>query len=303
MAKKVKKKQLGMGVRALLSNIESDSNEAAPVEAVKELSSNVAMIPIEEIEVNPWQPRKEFDEEALNELAESLKIHGLIQPLTVRRLADRQYQLISGERRMRASKLAGLKEVPAYIRLANDQEMIEMALVENIQRENLNALEVAIGYQRLIEETDVTHDSVAERVGKKRSTVTNFLRLLKLPPQIQKSLQAEEISMGHAKELLSLQEDLPVQLSVFNEITKKGLSVRATEALVRSYKEPKTIAQPTTATKALGLEYQAVQNNLSERFQRKVALKVKGNGSGQITLPFRSTKDLNELLDLLELES
>lgn len=297
MAKKVKKKQLGMGVRALLTNIEAESNEA-PAEVVRELTSSVAMIPIEEIEVNPWQPRKEFDESALNELSESLKIHGLIQPLTVRRLADRQYQLISGERRMRASKLAGLKEVPAYIRLANDQEMIEMALVENIQRENLNALEVAIGYKRLIDETDVTQENVAERVGKKRSTVTNFLRLLKLPPEIQKSLQAEEISMGHAKELLSLQDNLPVQLTVFSEIKKKGLSVRATEALVRSYKEPQKAAKP--AAKSLGLEYQAVQNNLSDRFQRKVALKVKGNGSGQITIPFRSTKDLNDLLDLIE---
>ena len=296
MAKKVSKKAHGRGINALLRNIETDM-KSAPEEVVKELSSSVAMIPIGEIEVNPWQPRNEFDPETLEELAASLRTHGLIQPLTVRRLADKQYQLISGERRMRASKLAGLEEVPAYIRIANDQEMIEMALVENIQRENLNALEVAIGYQRLIEETDVTHDNIADRVGKKRSSVTNFLRLLKLPPDIQKALQQEKISMGHAKCLLALEENLPAQLLVFEQVLKRALSVRATESLVKSYKEPRA-AKP--APKELSGDYKTVQDNLRSQLGSKVSLKVKDNGSGQISIPFTSTKDLNRLLDLLE---
>ena len=284
-----------MGVRALLSNIEAEANEA-PAEVVRELTHSVALIPVEEIEVNPWQPRNEFDEEALKELAESLRVHGLIQPLTVRRLADRQYQLISGERRLRAAKMASLKEVPAYVRIANDQEMIEMALVENIQRENLNALEVAIGYQRLIEETDVTHDTVAERVGKQRSTVTNYLSILRLPPDIQKAIQKEKITMGHAKALLSLKENLVNQLAAFEEVTKRGLSVRATESLVKSYLIPRSAK---SESKELSGDYLTVQNNLREQLGSKVSLKVKSNNSGQISIPFKNTKDLNRLLDLL----
>jgi ParB family chromosome partitioning protein len=202
MAKKVKKKELGLGIRALLSNL--DEGEATPEEqkeVVKELSHTVAMIPVDQIEVNPFQPRVEFDEEALKELSSSIKVHGVIQPLTLRRLSDNAYQLISGERRLRASKLAGLQEVPAYVRLANDQEMLEMALVENIQRQDLNPIEVAITYQRLIDECSLTHQNLGGRVGKKRSTVSNFLRLLQLPPQIQQALKNKRISMGHAKAL------------------------------------------------------------------------------------------------------
>jgi ParB family chromosome partitioning protein len=251
---------------------------------------------LDEIEVNPYQPRVEFDTEALEELASSLKTHGLIQPLTVRRLADRQYQLISGERRMRASKIAGLTEVPAYIRLANDQEMIEMALVENIQREDLNAIEVAITYQRLIDECDLTHENLSDRVGKKRSTVTNFLRLLKLPPDIQRSLKDGSISMGHARALLGV-EDLATQHQIFKDIVAKDLSVRAAEDLIRYYSKP-------TAKKAapakLPNDYTAVEGTLKNYLGAKVQLKVKPNGSGQISIPFTSTEDLNRLLDLIE---
>ena len=192
---KVKKKELGKGIRALLGNIEN--NTATPKKkkaAVKELSSSVAMVSLAEISVNPFNPRTDFAEEALNELAASIKVHGLIQPITLRRLSAKEFQIISGERRFRASKLAGLKEVPAYVRLADDQQMIEMALIENIQREDLNAIEVAITYQRLIDECDLTHEVMAERVGKKRSSISNHLRLLDLPPEIQQSLKDKNIS-------------------------------------------------------------------------------------------------------------
>lgn len=295
MAKQVKKKELGLGVRALLSNIEAQTQEKQ-AEVVRELTHTVAMIPVGEIEVNPFQPRKDFDEDALNELAESLTVHGLIQPITVRRLADRQYQLISGERRLRASKIAGMAEVPAYIRLANDQEMIEMALVENIQREDLNAIEVAITYQRLIDECDLTHENLSDRVGKKRSTVTNFLRLLKLPPDIQKGLKEDAISMGHARALLSI-DDFALQHSIFKKIIAERLSVRETEDLIRRYNEDRA---PKPAKAKLPSDYQNVQSSLRNYLGSRVQLKVKNNGSGQIAIPFTSTDDLNRLLDLIE---
>ncbi len=283
----------------MLANMDAESKEVK-AEVAKELTNTVAMIPLGEIEVNPWQPRKEFDEEGLAELAESLKVHGLIQPLTVRRLANRQYQLISGERRLRASKLAGLTEVPAYVRIVdNDQHMIEMALVENIQRENLNALEVAIGYKRLLTECELTHDTLAERVGKKRTTVTNYLRLLELAPSIQKALQADEISMGHGKALAGL-KNVDTQLTAFAEVMRRKLTVRATEELVDRYKNPQPAKAKTSAAKTLSSDYQAVENNLQNQFGAKVSLKVKTNGSGSISIPFKSTKDLNRLLDLME---
>ncbi len=295
MAKQVKKRELGLGVRALLTNIETQTQEKQ-AEVLRELTHTVAMIPVGEIEVNPFQPRTEFDPQALDELAASLKVHGLIQPITVRRLADRQYQLISGERRLRAAKIAALEEVPAYIRLANDQEMIEMALVENIQRSDLNAIEVAITYQRLIEECDLTHENLSGRVGKARETVTNYLRLLKLPVEIQQGLKQGFISMGHARALITL-EDFLLQTRVYKEIIEKGLSVRATEALVRSYKQP---AQKQPVPPKLDADYRAVENNLKNFLGSKVQLKVKPNGSGQISIPFTSTQDLNRLLDLIE---
>ena len=267
------------------------------METVKELTHTVAMIPLEQIEVNPFQPRKEFDPDALEELARSLRTHGLIQPITVRRLAENQYQLISGERRLRASRIAGLTEVPAYIRLANDQEMIEMALVENIQRQDLNAIEVAITYQRLLDECDLTHEALSERVGKQRSTVTNFLRLLKLPPDIQKALKENVISMGHARALINI-DDISLQLMLFKEVVKKGLSVRATEALVRRYKNPQAKSSDTGSD--LPSDYKNVRDNLRSYLGTKVDLKRNANGSGQIRIPFSDDNELNRILDLIE---
>lgn len=298
MAKKVKKRELGAGVHALLRKMDkAPATPEAQEKVVKELSNAVAMIPIGEIEVNPNQPRNEFDEDALNELAESLKIHGLIQPVTVRRMTDKQYQLISGERRWRASQKAGLPEIPAYIRIANDQEMMEMALVENIQRQDLNALEVAIAYERLIREFDLTHDSLSSRVGKKRSTVTNFLRLLNLPPDIQKGLKSRKVSMGHARALLAL-EDLVFQSALFHQIMEEDLSVRATEDLIRKYKEAKP--GKSKPKDSLPDEYKTVQDNLCQFLGTKVKLKRNSKGVGQIVIPFTSDDDLNRLLDLIE---
>ncbi len=298
MAKKVKTKQLGKGLGALLSGINPNLDQQNKEEVVKELSNTIAEIPVESIEVNPYQPRVEFDPDALAELSASLRVHGLIQPITVRRMAEGQYQLISGERRLRASKMAGLGTVPAYIRLANDQEMLEMALVENIQREQLNAIEVAHTYQRLIEECSLTHESLAKRVGKSRTLVTNFLRLLKLAPDIKKALQSKEITKGHAMALAQV-DDIAVQLSILQHIKNLRLSVRATEAMVKRSQEDNPEKEAKTKEK-LPTDYQMVQNKLRKDLGAKVELKLKKAGKGQIILPFSSTDDLNRLLDLLE---
>ena len=295
MAKKVKKKELGAGIAALLRNIETEPPEQQK-EIVRELTHTVASIPVDAIEVNPFQPRNDFDEESLEELADSIRVHGLIQPITVRRLAEGQYQLISGERRWRAGKLAGLETIPAYVRLANDQEMLEMALVENIQREDLNAIEVAITYQRLIDECSLTHESLSQRVGKKRSTVTNFLRLLKLPPDIQKGLKEGLISMGHARALLGV-EDFAVQSALYREIITAGLSVRETERRVQAFNQPR---RPAARKPPLPEAYLQVQEQLRSRLGAKVQLKRSPKGRGQIVIPFADDEDLNRLLDLLE---
>ncbi len=295
MAKKIDKKQLGMGVRALLANIETETSENQQ-EIVRELSHTVAMISLHEIEVNPFQPRNEFDEAALAELSTSIQVHGLIQPITVRRLSANEYQLISGERRLRASKMAGLEEIPAYIRLANDQEMLEMALVENIQRENLNAIEIAITYQRLKEECNLTDEALASRVGKQRSTVTNHMRLLKLPPDIQKAIKDKQISMGHARVLAGV-DDFALQNSLFRETLRQGLSVRALEALASAHHDDK----PRKSKPSLPDAYEDIQRRLREHLGTpRVQLKLKGEGKGQIVIGFDSTNQLNDLLEQLE---
>ena len=302
MAKKVKKRELGKGIAALLSGMDNKPiEEDIEVEIVHELSSSVAMIPIDQIEVNPWQPRSEFEKEALNELAESIKIHGLIQPITVRRLQANAYQLISGERRMRASKLAGITQVPAYIRIANDQEMLEMALVENIQRADLNAMEVAFTYQRLKEECKLTDDQLAGRVAKKRSSVTNYLRLLKLPPEIQQALKMQEISMGHARALVGV-ENILLQNELFKKVVEEKLSVRATEYLIAGYQNPKKkpFGKSSPAGANLASEYRDIQDNLCKLLDTKVQLKRKNSGKGQVVINFNSDDDLNRLLELLE---
>jgi ParB family transcriptional regulator, chromosome partitioning protein len=296
---KVKKVELGKGLAALLGNIEAEVNQGpdAAREVVRELSHSVAHIPVEQIEVNPWQPRYEFDETALKELSESIKIHGIIQPLTVRRMSNNQYQLISGERRMRASKLAGLTEIPAYVRIANDQEMLEMALVENIQREELNPIEVAITYQRLIDECALTHEKLSERVAKNRSTVTNMLRLLKLPPEIQASIKEKRVTTGHAKVLVGI-DDIGLQLTLYKQILLQRLSVREVEDLARSYQEAKSKKKKDNPS--VSDAYKPVQDILSAFFGSKVFLKRKPSGQGQIAIAFKNDAELNRILDLLE---
>src|SRR5689334_24418743 len=251
-----KKKALGRGLSALLSDssvddrLEVDSLPAGastPTPAAHTPSSGMTEIPIDEIEVNPFQPRSHFDQEALLELAESIRVHGIIQPITVRRLAQNQYQLISGERRFQASKLAGLKAIPAYIRSADDQQMLEMALIENIQRENLNPIEIALSYQRLITEIGLKQEELGDRVGKNRTTVTNYLRLLKLPPDIQAALRDNRLSMGHARAIVSV-ENPDSQLYIFKKIITEDLSVRKVEELARQVDEaPDTTKDKKTA--------------------------------------------------------
>ncbi|HZV71792.1 MAG TPA: ParB/RepB/Spo0J family partition protein [Saprospiraceae bacterium] len=306
MAKETNKMQIGKGIRALLTNIE-ERGTAPTVPELSELSRDTLEIPVDAIEINPFQPRKDFDEESLQELAQSIRVHGIIQPLTIRRMSEGSYQLIAGERRLRASKIAGLKSVPAYIRVANDQGMLEMAIVENIQRADLNAIEMAFSMQRLIDECKLTHEELSQRVGKQRSTVTNFLRLLKLPPQIQQALRKDEISMGHARSIASL-EDISSQLMVLGEIMSKGLSVRETEKLVSKYldaapgkkKDTKSAPDKSKSSGKRPAELNQIQQHLRSLLGVQVELHYKENGIGNIQIPFKNDKELNYILDLLE---
>lgn len=289
--KSKRKNALGRGLGALLQD------SAPEKEEVIVAASSINEIPVGEIEVNPFQPRTDFDQEALEELAESIKIQGIIQPITVRKLADNQYQLISGERRLQASKLAGLESIPAYIRTANDQQMLEMALIENIQRENLNAIEIALSYQRLLAECDLKQEELGDRVGKKRTTVNNYLRLLKLPPDIQAGLRDGQISMGHARALINI-EDIDVQLSIFRNIVKNELSVRKTEELVRSY-QTKPEEKEAQEKPQLSYELKNIQNKLSSHFGTKVILKSDKGNKGEIKIPYVSHEDLNRILEII----
>ena len=295
------KADFGKGIRALLAN-PAQMEEAIkehPQEVVRELTSHIAMLPVTQIETNPYQPRIEFDQTALNELAASIRVHGLIQPVTVRRLNDKAYQLISGERRFRASQLAGLTEVPAYVRLADDQQMLEMALIENIQREDLNAVEVAISYQRLLDECNLTHESLSERVGKQRSTITNYLRLLKLPPEIQRAIKDKKLSMGHARALAGV-DNIALQLSIFRQAVEQDLSVRAIESLIARYQEGRAQAAGKPPKETLSDELRQVRDRFRDFFgTKKVELKRSANGKGQVVLAFENDADLNRMLDLL----
>lgn len=290
------------GVRSLLGNpVKLDQAvRERPEELVRELATAVATIPMAQIETNAGQPRKRFELEALEELASSIKAHGIIQPITVRYIQDKKYQIISGERRFRASQLAGLKELPAYVRLANDQELLEMALIENIQREDLNAWEVAISYGRLVDEFKLTHEKLSDRVGKQRSTITNYLRLLKFEgdEDIKRGLIEEKISMGHARALAGL-DDFAFRNGLYHEIIKKDLSVRAVEELI-SEKNQGAKARPN---KSLPKQIQDIENQFNAFFGGKVNLKRDESGKGQITIKFRNDAELNKLIDLIENKS
>ena len=292
-----KKNEVSKGLRSLLSNIEKTNNPLERSQLVKELSNSIAFISPELIEVNPFQPRTEFDTDQLMELAKSIKISGLIQPITVRSLGGNKYQLISGERRLRASKMAGIKDIPAYVRVANDQEMLEMALVENIQRADLNAVEIAISYQRLMDECNLTHEALSERVGKDRSTVTNYVRLLKLPAQIQASVKEGQLSMGHARALAGV-ENIVLQLKIYKEAVDQQLSVRAVESLIKSYAASKPNSVNKTAN-GITPEIKKIKEQLSHRFGTQIDIKRGTNGKGSITIQFNSDEEFNNIADIL----
>ena len=300
-----RKTGLGRGLSALLDDSDAvnppKSNSSDLLgENKKEVKvgNSIGNVNISDVETNPFQPRTEFDQVALNELSESIKVQGLIQPITVRVKENGGYQLISGERRLRASKLAGLTEIAAYIRLANDQQMLEMALIENIQRENLNSIEVALSFQRMMEECNLKQEQLGDRVGKNRSTVTNYLRLLKLPPAIQISIRDGKISMGHARALISV-ESTEDQLFIHNEIIDKGLSVRKVEELVRNLGNL-PVSKPAKKAAPISFEYQKLQRELTSKFSTRVKLKVSENGKGAIEIPFGSEDDLSRILELLD---
>lgn len=296
--KTAKRNALGRGLGALLED--SDTSKGKKIASEVEQKSTINEIPLEFIEVNPFQPRTNFDKEALEELAESIKVQGIIQPITVRKLSDKQYQLISGERRTQASKLAGLEAIPAYIRTADDQQMLEMALIENIQRENLNAIEIALSYQRLMTECELKQEQLGDRVGKNRTTVNNYLRLLRLPPDIQSALKEKKISMGHARALINI-ENVDTQLDIFKRIIKDDLSVRKVEALVRDVMSGKE-EKESPKKKEMPQEYKKVQSQLSSHFGTKVDVKVDDKNKGEIKIPFLSVDDFNRILDILDIE-
>lgn len=293
-----KRSALGKGLSALLENAETDITTKSSNAGVV---GSVSMLPIDSIEANPFNPRTSFEREALEELSQSIAVHGIIQPLTVRKLGRDNYQLISGERRFRASQMAGLKEVPAYIRVANDQTMLEMALVENIQREDLNAIEVALSYSRLIEECSLTQDELSQKVAKSRSSITNHLRLLKLPAEIQASVRDNSISMGHARALVSVGDEV-IQLAIHGRVIEDGLSVRDTEALVREgYVEPRSSVPSSTerATIAISEKQFTFKEHLSDRLSARVDIRKSATGGGKIVVNFNSEVDLNRIIELL----
>jgi ParB family chromosome partitioning protein len=294
---KLNKDAIGKGLRSLLQNIDTDlqtTEGKLKTEVVEKVTTSTRVL-LSDISVNPKQPRRDFDEIALNELAASIKIHDIIQPLTVTKLADGKYQLIAGERRFRASKIAGLIDVPVYIRQANDTELLELALLENLQRENLNAVEIGLSYKRMMEELNYTQEQVAERMGKERSTVTNYIRLLKLPPDILMAVRNGSLSMGHARALINI-DTIDKQLFVYNEVKNKNLSVRQTEELVRKLYKDKPIVKPT-AINSLPPAYKKIEDNLASHFSTKVTMVHNKNGFGSITLEYFSLEELNKILE------
>ncbi|HAH22366.1 MAG TPA: chromosome partitioning protein ParB [Prolixibacteraceae bacterium] len=287
-----KKSVLGRGLGALIDGADTYNNE---------VRSSINEVELSKIVANPYQPRTTFDEEALNELAASIKEIGIIQPITLRKVDDNHYQIIAGERRFRASKIAGLTAIPAYVRTADDEAMLEMALVENIQREDLDAIEIALSYQRLIEECKLTQEDLSDRVGKKRSTVTNYLRLLKLPAKIQKGIVEKLIAMGHARALVNI-KDSDMQLMIYDETLKNDLSVRRVEEIVRNYNDDNASfkSEEKPVKEKFPTEYEDLKNHLNKFFHSKIDFRMDQSGKGKIVIPFTSTKDLERILGILD---
>lgn len=302
MAKATQKQALGRGLSALLKDPSNDIKSVQDKNADKVIG-NIVELDLIAIEINPFQPRTSFNEETLRELASSIKELGVIQPITVRKLEYNKFQLVSGERRFRASKLIGLETIPAYIRIANDQESLEMALVENIQRQDLDPIEIALSYQRLIDEINLTQEQMSERVGKKRSTIANYLRLLKLDPIIQTGIRDGFISMGHGRAMINI-EDQNTQLDIYENIISNQLSVRDTEALVKNYHNTnKVIVTPKSEavdSEELPKFIKKGIKEFSEYFGQKINVKVSKNGKGSITIPFHSEEDFNRIKKLVQ---
>lgn len=297
MAKATKKQALGRGLSALLKDPSNDITSATDKNADKVVGS-IVELDLNTIEVNPFQPRTSFNEESLRELASSIRELGVIQPITVRKMSFNQYQLVSGERRFRASKLIGLSTIPSFIRIANDQESLEMALVENIQRQDLDPIEIALSYQRLIEEVQVTQEVLSDRVGKNRSTIANYLRLLKLDPIIQTGMRDGFISMGHGRALINV-ENTENQLDIYEKIISENLSVRATEALVKNFKNPGLVTSSSEKKKLPSYATKATKE-LNQYLESTVSIKVASSGKGQFVVPFKNKKDFNRILNLLK---
>lgn len=296
------KEALGKGIRSLLQHIDADLKQQPGVLNEKKIPSpaGIERVALELIEVNPRQPRRDFDEQALEELARSVKLHDIIQPITVTRIGHKGYRLISGERRLRAARAAGLKDIPAYIRHADDGELLELALLENLQREDLNAIEVSLSMKRLLDECDLTQEQLATRMGKERSTVTNYLRLLKLPPDIQAAVRSGALSMGHARTLAGV-EPVDRQLFMFGQIIKNQLSVRQTELLAKKITAAGKYPRPGGKKSTLPPAYRKIEDNLASHFSTKVKLNLQQAGKGNITIEFYSDEELNQILGLLAL--
>jgi ParB family chromosome partitioning protein len=298
---KQNKEALGKGIRSLLQSIDADLKTSSGhlKNTVVETVTGINRIPIEDIEANPKQPRRDFDEQSLQELAYSIKRHDIIQPVTVSKLPTGKFRLVSGERRLRAARIAGLKDVPAYVRQANDQQLLELALLENLQREDLNAIEISLSYKRMMDELDLTQEQVAETMGKDRTTVTNYIRLLKLPPDIQVAVRNGEISMGHARAIINV-DTVEKQLYIFNEIKNKALSVRQTEALVRNlYKQAGGVKK--TAKSSMPQGFQKIEDKLASHFSTRVKLKHSRSGSGHINIEYYSLDELNNILRQMDI--
>lgn len=289
-----KKNQIGKGIKALLGNIESNNSELEQTLQETKSASTTELL-LSQIERNPNQPRTDFDPQEIEELAASIKAHGIIQPLTVRHLGGSTYQIIAGERRYRASKLAGLEKVPVYIRDADDVSLLEMALIENIQRTDLNALEIAISYQRLIEECHITHEDLSERVGKKRSTISNYVRLLKLPVEMQSSLKSGKITMGHARVLAGI-DDPAKQVAVFQKIINLGLSVRAAESMAAGGSKSKA-SQGGNKNDGITTDVKRIQDQLGAKLGSRIKIERSKSGKGKIVIPFSNDADFNNIIE------